>query len=56
MKLLWKRSENSRLAILTIMVLLLIWEGAVRAFGVREFLLPPPTKILTEFLAQPGFC
>ncbi|EHP40934.1 binding-protein dependent transport system inner membrane protein [Cupriavidus basilensis OR16] len=27
----------------------------MRAFGVREFLLPPPTKILTEFLAQPGF-
>ncbi|KJK24846.1 ABC transporter permease [Burkholderiaceae bacterium 16] len=55
MKLLWKRSENSRLAILTIVVLLLIWEGAVRAFGVREFLLPPPSKIFTEFLAQPGF-
>lgn len=55
MKLLWKRSENSRLAILTIVVLLLIWEGAVRAFDVREFLLPPPSKIFTEFLAQPGF-
>ena len=55
MKLLWKRSENSRMAFLTMLVLLLIWESAVRVFGIREFLLPPPSKIFTEFMAQPGF-
>jgi len=55
MKFLWKRSENSRLAVLTMVVLLLLWEGGVRFFGVREFLLPPPSKVFTEFMAQPGF-
>lgn len=55
MKFLWKRSENSRLAVLTMVILLLVWEGAVRFFAVREFLLPTPSKIFTEFMAQPGF-
>lgn len=43
------------MAFLTMLALLLIWEGAVRLFGIREFLLPPPSKIFTEFMAQPGF-
>jgi len=55
MKLLWKRTENSRLAVLTMVVILLLWEGGVRFFGVREFLLPTPSKIFTEFMDQPGF-
>lgn len=55
MKFLWKRSENSRLAILTMVILLLAWEGAVRFFGVREFLLPAPSKIIADFMEQPGF-
>lgn len=29
--------------------LLLFWEVAVRVFGVKEYLLPPPTKIWLEF-------
>jgi NitT/TauT family transport system permease protein len=55
MKLLWKRSENSRLALLSIVVILLAWEAAVRGLGIREFLLPPPSKIIMEFFTQPGF-
>lgn len=55
MKSLWKRAEDSRLAILTMLVILVLWEGGVRWFAVREFLLPAPSKIFAEFMAQPGF-
>ena len=55
MKFLWKRTENSRMAVLTMVVLLVLWEAGVRVFGVREFLLPAQTKIFAEFMAQPGF-
>lgn len=33
-------------------ILFLLWEYAVWLFGVKEYLLPPPTKVWTEFLKR----
>ncbi len=55
MKHLWLKTERSRMVVITILVLLAIWEAGVRMSGVREFLLPAPTKIFVEFLASPGY-
>lgn len=55
MKHLWLKAERSRLVFMTILALLAIWEIGVRISGVREFLLPAPTKIFVEFLASPGY-
>ncbi len=43
----WLRQRMG--AILLALGLLLLWEVAVRVLGVKEYLLPPPTKIWTEF-------
>ena len=32
--------------------LFLVWEYAVRLFGMKEYLLPPPSKVWTEFLKR----
>jgi NitT/TauT family transport system permease protein len=39
-------------AIVIFGVLFLLWEYAVRIFGVKEYLLPPPSKVWTEFLKR----
>ena len=36
-------------AMLIFMLLFLLWEFAVRLFGIKEYLLPPPSKVWTEF-------
>lgn len=55
MKQLWLKTERNRLVLFTILILLGIWEAGVRLSGVREFLLPAPTKIFVEFLNAPGY-
>lgn len=55
MKQLWAQTKRNREATITLLVLLLIWEVCVRTIGIRDFLLPPPSKIFTQFLAQPGY-
>src|SRR3546814_12426302 len=55
MKYLWSKTEHSRQVALTILVLLCIWEISVRALGVREFMLPAPSKIIVEFFQSPGY-
>lgn len=55
MKTLWAQTERSRQALLTLIAILALWEIAVRAFGVRDFLLPAPSKIFVKFLDQPGY-
>jgi NitT/TauT family transport system permease protein len=42
-------------ALLTLVVLLVVWEAAVRAFQVREFLLPAPSLILSKLEGQTGY-
>ncbi|MCZ4313909.1 ABC transporter permease [Comamonadaceae bacterium G21597-S1] len=43
----WLRQRMG--ALLLALGLLLLWEVAVRVLGVKEYLLPPPTKIWLEF-------
>jgi NitT/TauT family transport system permease protein len=38
--------------ILVFVALFLIWEFAVKIFGIKEYLLPPPTKIWSEFVKR----
>jgi len=33
-------------------LLFLLWEGAVHLTGIKEYLLPPPSKVWTEFLKR----
>ncbi len=39
-------------ALLVFAALFLLWEFAVHLFGVKEYLLPPPSKVWTEFLKR----
>ncbi len=34
------------------LLFLLLWEGAVHLTGIKEYLLPPPSKVWTEFLKR----
>lgn len=42
-------------ALLTFVLAVGVWEGAVRGFGIPLYLLPAPSQILATFLAQPGY-
>jgi NitT/TauT family transport system permease protein len=41
--------------LLTFVLAVGVWEGAVRGFGIPLYLLPAPSQILATFLAQPGY-
>ena len=41
--------------IVGVVVFALLWEALVRAFDVRRFVLLPPSKIVAELAAAPGF-
>jgi NitT/TauT family transport system permease protein len=43
----WLRRRAGVLVVF--LVLFLTWELAVRLFGIKEYLLPPPTRVWTEF-------
>lgn len=46
----WLRRRAGVLAVF--LLLFLAWELAVRLFGVKEYLLPPPTRVWTEFVKR----
>jgi NitT/TauT family transport system permease protein len=46
----WLRRRAGVLVVF--LLLFLTWELAVRLFGVKEYLLPPPTKVWTEFVKR----
>jgi NitT/TauT family transport system permease protein len=46
----WFRRRAGALAIF--LLLFVVWELAVRIFGVKEYLLPPPSKVWVEFLKR----
>lgn len=48
--ILWLRKRGG--VILVFIALFLLWEYAVKLFGVKEYLLPPPSKVWTEFLKR----
>lgn len=51
----WARSQRSRQVIVMLLGVAVLWEIVVRAFGVREFILPAPSKILLDFLSAPKY-
>ena len=55
MKNLLADTQRSWQALLTVAVLLALWEISVRTLGVRDFLLPAPSKVARQFLEQPGY-
>ena len=55
MKNLWRNTERSRALVLTVIVIMVAWEALVRAFGVRVFILPAPSKIIAGFFNAPGY-
>ena len=46
----WMRRRTG--ALLIFVALFLVWEFAVRLFGIKEYLLPPPSKVFTEFIRR----
>ena len=43
----WLRTRGGAIAIFAL--LFVIWEAAVHFTGIKEYLLPPPSKVWTEF-------
>ena len=43
----WTRKRGGAIAVF--LLLLLAWEFAVRATGIKEYLLPPPSRVWTEY-------
>lgn len=55
MKMVWSNITRRWEVLATTLVLLLVWEACVRAFEIRAFLLPAPSKIVAQFLAAPAY-
>ena len=51
----WRHSEYARTVMLVLLLTVGAWELAVRMFGIRTFLLPPPSLVATEIYNNPGF-
>jgi NitT/TauT family transport system permease protein len=51
----WRRSEHARTAAIVLASFVLLWEGAVRVFGIRSFLLPAPSAVVADILHNPVF-
>lgn len=51
----WRQSEYARTAVFVLLLAVAAWELAVRMFGIRTFLLPPPSQVLVEIFNNPAF-
>jgi NitT/TauT family transport system permease protein len=51
----WRRSEEVVHVAATMIVTLVVWEIAVRAFSVQTFVLPAPSDIFAEFALAPAY-
>lgn len=51
----WRRSEYARTVVVVMAALILLWEGSVRLFGIRAFLLPAPSVVLADIVQHPLF-
>lgn len=49
----WKRSAHTRGTLLLLLGSLALWEFGVRLFGVREFVVPPPSTVFTDIASAP---
>jgi NitT/TauT family transport system permease protein len=52
---LWRRTEQTRTIIVVLAVLVVVWEMSVRIFGIRSFLLPAPTFVISDIIDNPLF-
>lgn len=52
---LWRQSEYARTVVFVLLLAVGVWELAVRVFGIRTFLLPPPSLVVVEISNNPGF-
>lgn len=52
---LWRRSEYARTVVIVLAALVLLWEGSVRLFGIRSFLLPAPSIVVADIVQHPLF-
>ncbi|MDR5809227.1 ABC transporter permease [Caballeronia sp. LZ019] len=55
MKHIYKQVAHGKHALIAAFVIIAVWEIAVRALGIREFLLPMPSRIVETFLTQPAY-
>jgi NitT/TauT family transport system permease protein len=55
MKQVYRQVANSKHALITALLIVAVWEIAVRGLGIREFLLPMPSRIVETFLSQPAY-
>jgi NitT/TauT family transport system permease protein len=51
----WRKTEQTRTIIVVLAVLVVVWEMSVRIFGIRSFLLPAPTIVLSDIIGNPIF-
>ena len=51
----WRRTEQARSIVITLTVIIVLWELSVWAFGIRNFLLPAPTVVLADIINHPAF-
>jgi NitT/TauT family transport system permease protein len=51
----WRKTEQTRTILVVLVVLVIVWELSVRLFGIRSFLLPAPTVVLSDIIDSPAF-
>jgi NitT/TauT family transport system permease protein len=51
----WRKTEQTRTILVVLVVLVVVWELSVRVFGIRSFLLPAPTVVLSDIIDNPAF-
>jgi NitT/TauT family transport system permease protein len=51
----WRKTEQTRTIIIVLAVLVVVWELSVRVFGIRSFLLPAPTVVISDIIDNPAF-
>jgi len=51
----WRNMEQTRTIIIVLAVLVVVWELSVRVFGIRSFLLPAPTVVISDIIDNPAF-
>lgn len=55
MKYVYRQVAHSKHALIAAILIVATWELAVRTLGIREFLLPMPSRIVETFLSQPAY-
>jgi len=51
----WRKTVQTRTILVVLAVLVVVWEMSVRIFGIRSFLLPAPTIVISDIVDNPAF-